>query len=193
MAKRQLIIIPGLGDRDKQYRLFVPLWARLGFEVHIFVFGWEDHHLTIEAAQSRLLQFVDDMSTNVYVIGVSAGGTAAVNLLAARPHTVTKVITVCTPYTVVAERINRLLHQTSNRLVTNLAEMNDPTKTKILSVHAAFDQLVSQRASKPAGIAHKRLWSVGHAPTIIVALILYRHALKSFFLESPEQSVLRRR
>lgn len=182
MTKPQLVIIPGLGDRGKQYRCFVPIWTLMGFQVHIFVFGWEDRDLSLTEAQDRLIQFVDDLDTNVYVIGVSAGGTAAVNLLAARPKRVTRIITICTPYTLVPERYNRLLHRSSEQLLAHLAGMPTHTKAKILSVHAAFDQLVPVTASQPAGIAHKRLHSVLHGPTIFVALVLYCRVLSAFLV-----------
>lgn len=182
MTKPQLIIIPGLGDRGRRYRFFVPFWARLGFAVNIFVFGWEDRHASFEEAQTRLIQFVDSLETSVYVIGVSAGGTAAVNLLTARPNTVTKVVTVCTPYVLVSERYNRLLNKTSERLVASLAGMDSRTKAKIVSVHAAFDQLVPVKASQPAGIQSVRLRSIGHGTTIFAALVFYRQLLTRFLL-----------
>ena len=182
MAKPQLIIIPGLGDRGRRYRFFVPFWARIGFAVHIFVFGWEDSRVSFEDAQTRLIQFVDSLGTNVYVIGVSAGGAAAVNLLIARPDTVTKVVTVCTPYVLVPERYNRLLNKTSTQLVANLARLDSKSKAKIVSVHAAFDQLVPVKASQPAGIQDTRLRSIGHGTTIFAALVFYRQVLTRFLL-----------
>lgn len=180
MTTRQLVIIPGLGDRGTLYRCFVPVWARLGFQVHIFVFGWEDRQLSIEDAHKRLIQFVDTLGTNVNVIGVSAGGTAAVNLLAARPQRITKVITVCTPYALVPTRFNLKLHESSDRMLNNITKLDTATKTRMLSVHAAFDQLVPVKASQPAGITHLRLRSVLHGPTIFMALVCYRRTLKRF-------------
>lgn len=182
MKKPQLVIIPGLGDRGTLYRCFVPVWARLGFEVHIFVFGWEERRLSLADAQTRLTQFVDTLGTNVYVIGVSTGGTAAVNLLAARPKRITKVITVCTPYALVPARFNQKLHESSDQMLQNLAAFDATVKKRILSVHAAFDQLVPIRASQPAGIAHRRVNAVWHGPSIFVALVFYRQTLKQFLL-----------
>jgi hypothetical protein len=105
-----------------------------------------------------------------------------VNLLAARPKRVQRVVTVCTPYTLVPERYNRLLHHSSEDVLQSLASMQSQTKARILSVHAAVDQLVPPAASKPAGIAHRRLWSILHGPTIFAALVLYRRTLKAFLL-----------
>ena len=183
MTKPQLVIIPGLGDRGKLYHCFVPFWSTLGFEVHIFVFGWEDQHLSLTDAQTRLMQFIDSLGTPVSVIGVSAGGTAAVNLLAARPNQITSVITICTPYALVPKRFNRLLHASSALMLAQLTGMNLQTKARILSVHAVLDQLVPVRASQPAGIAHRRVRSVWHGPTIFVALVGYRQMLKKFLLQ----------
>ena len=183
MTKPQLVIIPGLGDRGTLYRCFVPIWTRLGFQVHIFVFGWENKSLSIDDAQARLVQFVEHLGANVYVIGVSAGGTAAVNLLATQPNLVRKIVTICTPYALVPERYNRLLHHASERMLSTLTHLSTSRKSNILSVHAAFDQLVPIRASQPEGIAHQRLRSVWHGPSIFVALVFYRQTLKRFLLQ----------
>src|SRR5687768_11235195 len=73
VARRQLVIVPGLGDRLQLYGLFRPLWALLGYDVHIIVFGWEYTGVSFAAAHRRFLKRIDALPGEVDIIGVSAG------------------------------------------------------------------------------------------------------------------------
>jgi hypothetical protein len=70
MNKRQLIIIPGLGDHDRLYRFFVPLWQLFGFQVKIFGFGWEDHSDTFDVAFKRLITYIDGLNGEEFLSSV---------------------------------------------------------------------------------------------------------------------------
>lgn len=190
MGKKQLIIIPGLGDRGGLYNFFKPLWILLGYEVHIFVFGWEEWEAdnlasdALEKACSRLLHYIDKLATDqVYIIGVSAGGTAAVNALALRPAKVTNIVSVCTPFQSMPNLGNNLLNRSIAEAQGHLRAMNANTKDKILSVYGLYDQTVPARQSKPGAtvdIKSKRIWALGHGPSILLALTLYAWPIKRF-------------
>ena len=77
-----LILIPGLGDRKWLYQLVCPLWRTRGFCPHVFTFGWEDAASNYHDKQNRLNNYIRDLNGDVYIIGASAGGVAALNALA---------------------------------------------------------------------------------------------------------------
>lgn len=182
ITRRQLVIIPGLGDRGWLYRFVKPLWALFGYEVHIFVFGWNNEQMAFKEAQNHLNTFIDGLGgKKIYLIGVSAGGTAAVNALATNPALIIKLVTVCTPYRQVPGHKNELLVQSVNWAVRNLARMDSKTKAKILSVHGLRDQIVPIKYSKSEGIQHELLPAIGHGFSILMALSLYSRIVRLFF------------
>ena len=181
-AKPHLIIIPGRGDRQWIYRLVKPWWMFLGFRVHIFVFGWNNDRTPLKKAQERLNAYIKNLDGPLYVIGVSAGGTAAVNAHASNPN-ITKVVTVCTPYTPLPHRPkNQLIAQSIRHTTQTLAAMSDETKATILCLHALYDQVVPAEHNRPLGIRAKQLLAIGHGPAIATALFFYSWTIRSFFV-----------
>lgn len=181
---RHLIIIPGLGDRGGLYRLCIPFWSLLGYKVHVVVFGWESAGQDFAVALERLVRYVDRLdASRCYMIGVSAGGTAAINVLAARPDVVARVVTVCTPYETLPERGGKLLHDSVIAAKVAINLMNVKQRERILSVYALQDSVVPTAKSKPDGIRQKALVSVGHATTIALSLSLYSAVLRRFLRE----------
>lgn len=77
-----LILIPGLGDRKWLYQLVCPLWRARGFCPHVFTFGWEGAVDNYNYKQNRLNNYIRNLNGDVYLIGASAGGVAALNALA---------------------------------------------------------------------------------------------------------------
>lgn len=174
VARRQLVIVPGLGDRLQLYGLFRPLWTLLGYDVHIIVFGWERTGVSFAAARGRFLKRIDALPGEVNIIGVSAGGTAAVHALLARPDVVKRVVTVSTPYTLPNGReSNELLVQSVRELESRFAVMEDALKGRLLSVYGAYDRRVLPAFSQPRGVRAVRLLTVGHAASIGAALTVF--------------------
>lgn len=178
MSRKQLIIIPGLGDRGWLYNFVKPIWFLLGFDAHIFVFNWGDKRLTFAKAQANLLSFVDSLDAEeVYVIGCSAGGTAAVNALANRDNIIS-VVTVCTPYVVFPYLKNKLLTESINCMTKNLHGMKSAQISKISALYGFYDLIVPYAKSKPKNIKTGRVYSLGHCFSISAALTVYSLLVK---------------
>lgn len=178
-ARPLLIIVPGIGDDAPIYRQFVQRWNRLGFETHVVPFGWADTQAPFEETMPAFLARLDQFGDRpLYLIGISAGGTAAINALAVR-STIQRVITICSPLQTMPRLRNPLLAASVSRVMSNLAAFTPEQKRRIVSVHALYDQVVDVRLSKAPGIRAFRLWSVWHAPTIYLAMVPYAHRLKS--------------
>lgn len=47
MMRKQLIFVPGLGDRHFIYQIAAWVWRWFGFETHIFIFDWNSNDARI--------------------------------------------------------------------------------------------------------------------------------------------------
>ena len=182
MAKKVLIIIPGLGDRKWLYSLIKPIWCALGFKTYIFKYGWNNNKANISTAHQNIIDFIDTIqSEQIYLLGASAGGTAAINILASRASKVIKVVTVCTPYSQAPRLNNHLITSSINQLQSNLKSMDQQTKNKIMAIYSRFDQTVPIKYSKPTNIKSKRLIIPGHNLSIVFSLTILSGYIKRFF------------
>ena len=183
MAKRHLIIIPGLGDRKQLYILVKPIWAILGFKTYVFKYGWKNDEIENYVLQQRLTDFIDNLQSKcVYIIGVSAGGTVAINILASRPSKIAKVVTICTPYSPIPHINNRLANASINQLQLTLQTISKDAKNKIVAIYSYHDQIVSAKYGKPANIKTKQLNIVGHGLSIVFSLTILSRYIKDFFV-----------
>lgn len=180
-----LVIVPGIGDdRSPVYQQFAGVWRKFGYEVHVVSFGWIDTMSPIAPKNTAFWAHLDELGATgrpVYIIGISAGGTAAVNALVARPSLVHKVITVCAPLDRLPNLRNLLLAESIDLVRTNLKSMTPEEKRRVLSVRALYDRVVDTRLSRPSGVPSHRIWMIAHAPTIFVALTLSARRLNRFF------------
>lgn len=182
MARPQLVIIPGLGDRSGWYTLFAAVWWLRGFRPRIFTFGWEVRTEIYEQKFDFLMKYIDRLpSDEVYIIGVSAGGTAAVQALYARPNKVKKVVTISSPYGIYEPVENRPLLSSLELLKEQLPLMPPELKARILSIHGWRDSRVHPEWSRADGIVTSKIFAFGHGPSIFAALVLYPGRIKRFF------------
>ena len=178
---KQLIIIPGLGDRGWLYCFAVPLWRLLGFRARIFTFGWNGHG-SYEEKFRRLQTYVAQADSPIYIIGASAGGTAAVNALALEPEKVARVVTVATPYDEIPALGNASLRDSIAATKANLRRMDSKTRGRVVSAYGKRDATVPVRKSHAPGIAGKQLNVAGHALTIVSALTVCSFVVRAELL-----------
>ena len=177
---RHIVLVNGLGKWQPFYWLVTQLWKLRGFQAHLFWFSWEDSEETYDEKMRRLQELCQALAPKgVAVIGVSAGGTAAVNVLARVP-TIQRVITVSSPYYLVGPVQSKLLALASEELKQTMKQLSVDTKQKIISLHATRDLIVGIQQSMPPGIAHIQLKSVGHVQTIFYVLVLNGARLQQF-------------
>jgi len=185
VAKKYLIIIPGLGDRKWLYSFVKPIWVLLGFKTHVLKYGWNSDVTESCVAQQSLVDFIDTIhSNNVYIIGVSAGGMAAVNTLTSSSSKVMKVATICSPYSPIPGLNNQLIISSSSQLQLSLQTMSQDVKNKILAIYSRYDQVVSVQYCRPLGIKTKVIRIIGHGPSIVFSLTVLSQFIKHFFLKS---------
>jgi pimeloyl-ACP methyl ester carboxylesterase len=179
---KHLIIIPGIGDDHPVYHKGARVFAMLGFNAHIHVFGWDSADSSSYPQRIKALaDFVQSLDGEVFLLGVSAGGSAAVNCLAMLPEKVTKVVTLCSPLSAFLSRVNPLLAVSIEHTEQGIATMPVETRQRLLSLYALLDTVVPTRLSKPVGVQHKRLPSILHPVTIFLGLTLFANVSARFF------------
>lgn len=184
MTKSHLLLIPGLGDRTRLYSLASPLWRLLGYEPHVYCFGWKGDAAQLREKQEALLAYVDSLPPSpLYVVGMSAGGTAAVNLLAERPS-IRRVVTVASPLKPKDRPTNPLLAASIAETDANLGSGNEKFRTKVLSVHGIRDWRVPVNKSRRLDIQDIQIPTFGHGVTIFLAVTLFAWRLRQFLHES---------
>jgi pimeloyl-ACP methyl ester carboxylesterase len=156
-----------------------PLWRRLGYQPHIYCFGWNGSADALTKKQRLLREYVDALGVdNLYVIGVSAGGTAAANLLRDRPA-IEKIVIVASPLRPKDHPANELLATSAAETDALLTGASSDLKQKITSVHGLRDWRVPVPKSQHSDIRTVRLPILGHTLIIAAALTVYSRLLDS--------------
>lgn len=177
---KQLIIIPGLGDNKVSgYSVFAAVWRLLGYRTSVYTFGWDDPTSEYVQKYAAFKKYIDQCKDPVSIIGISAGGTAAVTMLLDQPDKIEKVVTVCSPYYPLNSR-SPSLNESLPIVQQKLSTCDEQLKTRILSVYALQDNVVPIKNSQPAGIRSITLPSIGHVVTIALAMTIYARPLKKF-------------
>lgn len=177
--KPTLIIIPGLGDHIARYRPLAVLWSFLGYDVRIFSFGWKNEQENFQIALERLLKYLGNFPSQVNIIGISAGGSAAINAIYLRPEKVDKVVTVAAAF----KYISRLTNQKLKDSIENLSTIdNSNTHHNILSLHGFYDQKVPIDSTKHLNTKQMAIPMVGHRCIIFIALTVYARRIRRFLL-----------
>lgn len=182
MKKPHLLFIPGLGDRAWLYFLVRPLWRLYGYGTHVHIFGWNDSGSSLEDKEVRLLRHVGSLPRGkIYVIGMSAGGTAAINALRATDR-ITKVVTVASPLRPKDRPLNRQLSASIEKTDTFLNESGPVLTGQILSVHGLYDRRVPVGKSKHKSVATLLIPTIGHGLTILMAVSVFARKLRRFLM-----------
>ena len=182
-----LILIPGLGDRKWLYRLVCPIWRARGFRVCVFTFDWKGTANAYYKKQDRLHDYIRNLEGDVYLIGASAGGAAALNALAMDSNDRIKAVaTIATPYVYRRRLKNETLARAISELASNLPGMQAKFM-RITSFYSIHDQVVppndshlnaTHRINQPtnsefANINYQQLPTFGHGLTIAAGLTVF--------------------
>ncbi len=181
--RKQLVIIPGIGDDHWAYHVGVRRFRAAGFAGHIHVFNWgqpnPDEYDARMIDFDRFITSLPDIPT--YLIGVSAGGPVAINAFAAMPDKIAAVATLASPLSAFRGPVNPLLAVAIDRVETNLRHMDSALKARIISIHGSADAIVPTRLSRHAGIQHATIPTFLHPVTILFGLTIYSSSIRHFF------------
>ena len=176
-----LVLVPGIGDDYDIYQTFAKRWTSLGYDVYVISFEWIDRTASFTSKLEIFFGKLDALQTQqIYLIGISAGGTAAVAALARRDD-IAKVITICSPLMHMDNLDNPLLEEGIAQAEQYIKALDEDKRTRLMSAFGIYDQTVATRLSRPSGVKQHRIFMAFHAPTIFVALTLQARSLARFF------------
>ena len=180
-------------------RWFVLYGDARGFCPHVFAFGWEDAANNYHKKQNRLNDYIRNLEGDVYLIGASAGGVAALNALVMdNSDRIKGVATIATPYVYRQRLRNETLARAISELASNLPNMQAKL-ARIASFYSVQDQFVpptdsrlnnhyikQPNNSKFANINYQQLPTFGHGLTIAAGLTVFSKRI-AINLTSPPQ------
>lgn len=184
-----LIVIAGLGDENKFLRWEVKGLEGDGLTTHLYQAPWENKE-PFEPKLERLLRRIDELSDkgNVSLVGISAGGSLALNAFDQRRETIHKLVTVCAPLR--QGRGNwfwneKMKNHSSFRACLVLAEQNQVSltpddKKKILTTQAIYDEQIPNSTASIPGVEKIVMPVIGHQPGITLALTLFKGRIIQF-------------
>lgn len=177
--KHCIIYIPGLGDsRDFWQQTAVKCWRIFGVRTQFVSMKWYEGGM-YEAKLNRVLDAIDEAKNRGYtvsIVGVSAGGSMALNAAAKRRDHIHHVVTICgadDPHAKIAPVTRRRSpsFETSLRMLErSLAEVE---LSRVHTVRAFIDRVVAGRHTIIAGAHNHIVPSFGHLATITACLTLY--------------------
>jgi pimeloyl-ACP methyl ester carboxylesterase len=200
-----IIYIPGLGDQDKAsfknifkaslQKKLINGWHNLDVAAHYFAVGWSDSE-PFGQKLKRLTDLIDGLSgpgARVSLVGVSAGASLAFNGYVERRRKISGVVFVCGELGGSAcvrpsyFKTNPAFKGSMKQLDTNLSRLNDTDRTKMLSIHPLYDEIVPIKDTKIAGVKNRRIISVEHALSIGLAMTIYKRIVINFLKQQSVQ------
>lgn len=187
----QVIYIPGLGDKRVTFqKLAVKLWRIWGVQSQLFHVRWGDGE-AFDAKFARLLTVIDRAAKKgpVALVGSSAGATAVITAMAARPQVVKAAVCIAgkinNPQTVHEgyKQQAPAFWQAVQRTPEALDELSARQRSTILSLQAMVDLIVPRQDSIVPSAENRPVWTSGHAFTIgwqlVVGAPFFLHFLKT--------------
>lgn len=168
----KVVLIPGLDDRD-DYTEFREILGP-DFNVVTHTFGWQDRKASPEELKDSLLRTIDGFTEPVPVVGVSAGGAAAVWALLERPEKVSAVYNVCGALRQPRKSfLNILYNPRFEGHFDHMLELIAPstiTNERLLSVRGRLDGLVRRSSVEFGSSRIIDIPAIGHPFAIAYAL-----------------------
>ncbi len=183
MSQKSLttIYLPGLGRKNDGFRQFaLGLWPRK-YNAQFLPMNWTDKNETYQQKKQRVLDAISAAEGQVILIGESAG--AAIGIVVASENPDIKLVTLCGKIGGAAstgqeyyDRVPtfRELLPAADRARDGL---DDESKKRIVTVRAFKDIFLSLRDTTIPGVKQIVLPSIGHLPTIIIAITNFRYGI----------------
>lgn len=180
---RAVLIIPGLGDHTAYIERATRYWPKkYGLQATVHAFPWAGPVDAYEERYGRLLEMVKKLSQtgSIAVIGISAGGSAALNVAGDLPDSVSCVINICGRVREGQQGVwgfrSFPLHWRSVAAV----DFDKFDTSKVLTLRPLYDESVPTENVSIEGARNQRVCIVGHVPAIFWCLYLKRRTIARF-------------
>ena len=179
--KTTVLFIPGLGDdkirgENLAIRLLKP-WGLDGEYFPIFWYKKDDFKLKLTELNKRITE-LNSEGRRVVLVGYSAGASAAINALSANKEKVSRIILICGKIQNLDKindsyfKLNPKCGGSVELLKKSLPDLDAEQRAKVLSIRPIFDETVPVKDTIIQGAKNKRVFMVGHVPTIAYCLSL---------------------
>lgn len=189
---KNLFIIPGIGYTVDWIKFLTRNWEKeYGIEPHVVDFVWMAESDKFPLRFERMGKYLDEdikESKDISLLGISAGGSAVVNLFYPRKDKIKKVITVCGR--VHDPNVRKMwnhkpevlgVYEESVKLCeTNLDKLTSQDKKRILTIRPLYDEVVPTKTMTIEGAVNERILAAQHMVSISLALSLYSKTIVDF-------------
>lgn len=189
---QHLVIIPGIGATVVWYKFLTRNWEKkYGTKTHLLFFGWNGKASEFPEKFKKIERHLDEYikeNENVSILGISAGGSAAVNLFIPRRDKIKNVVTVCGR--VRDPNVRQMWNHRPKALVlyeesvklseANLDKLSQEDKKRILTIRPIYDEIVPLRTMIIDGAENRRIFAAQHMVSISLAMTLYSKIIADF-------------
>jgi pimeloyl-ACP methyl ester carboxylesterase len=141
--------------------------------------GTKKRILRLELTElSKRIAELNSEGRRVVLVGYSAGASAAINALSANKEKVQRVILICGKIQNLDKindsyfKLNPKFGGSVELLKKSLPDLDAEQRAKVLSIRPIFDETVPVKDTIIQGAKNKRVFMVGHVPTIAYCLSL---------------------
>jgi pimeloyl-ACP methyl ester carboxylesterase len=194
----KVLLLSGLGDNKDVWGFNKILehdnWKNSGFETQAINMDWMNPDETFEQKLERLTAVIDELYEDfvVSIIGASAGGSMAFNLLIARLERVSKAISVCSRlrkghhFWRSFDRMTDKSPSFAKSVVT--FEKQEPdipqnVRDRMMTWSAKFDELVPLETSQLEGATNVDIPSIEHMFTMYISLTKFSQIIIDFIAD----------
>ena len=192
----QILYIPGFGgERDANIQIkALKKWQKLDVEVHFMPIDWADGE-PFESKLERTIKQIEELYGRygkISLVGVSAGASLAINAYVEMRDAVSGVVFICGKLRN-PEGVNERYfagHPAFRKSVfaggANVENLTKQDKAKMLTLRSLFDGLIPAHDSRIPGVKKKFIPMVTHAPTIFLAITIYKRIAVNFLKRRAE-------
>lgn len=194
----QVLVIAGGGDADsvEKMKFATEHWRNHGMEVSVYNVGWRNPATKLETKLAEIEAIVGDLAKKgpVFLVGCSAGASAAFNVFLKRHDIIEKVIGVCGRVRDGNKKwgssINVKPYVESVMLFEGQeAEIPDELKRRMMTVTPRFgDEVVPRGTNEIEGANNIKIPTGLHGPSIGMALTFFKKPIINFIKLEPENS-----
>jgi pimeloyl-ACP methyl ester carboxylesterase len=191
------IYLPGLGDHRKWFQdKLIWVWRFFGVKAIFHPIGWASGE-AFEPKLNRIIQQIDELTTNgdkIALVGVSAGGGAALNAYMARPDKISAVVFIVGKVYGV-DNVNQryFKHNPAFKDSLNMSDelyrqLNDEDRAKMFYIYSNHDRTVLPKYNLMRGVKAKKIFALGHITAFYFAITFHAYSICRFIKAQSKNS-----
>jgi hypothetical protein len=177
MKKHYLLVILGIPAWDRFISCVVYPFRYFGITPLVENICWTSKNTTFDQKQEVLMQRIDALSNKevVSLLGISAGGSAVINVFSLKKEKIQRVVTLCSRFTDNCGQLSsgmkkcEAYRDSIKRVQETEQSLSKNDKKKILTIKALYDEKVPSSVSS---LSHIRAITLCHPFIMLQAFSL---------------------